>query len=83
MNSIPPGPATAADGNQVRPGELQPVKLGDHQDRLTNEAAPSEYTSWFRQLFLPQSKPNVEVQSISDRQQQPELDTWGSPCSRV
>jgi hypothetical protein len=53
MNSNPPSPATVADDNQVRPGEPKPVELNDRQDRLTNEAAPSEYSSWFRQLLLP------------------------------
>jgi hypothetical protein len=38
----------ATDDNQVRPGEPKPVELNDRQDRLTNEAAPSEYSSWFR-----------------------------------
>ncbi len=71
MNSNPPSPATVADDNQVRPGEPKPVELGDHQDRLTNEAAPSEYSSWFRQLSIAVSKPNVEVQSISESQKRP------------
>jgi len=71
VNSNPPSPATVADDNQVRPGERKPVELGDHQDRLTNEAAPSEYSSWFRQLSIAISKPNVEVQSISESQKRP------------
>ena len=71
MNSSPPSPAKAVDDNQVRPGEPKPVELGDHQDRLTNEAAPSEYSSWFRRIISQLSKPNVEVQSISECQKRP------------